>query len=452
MATAAAPRYMSGADLAAMSPTARQQYFSSLPADRQRQAMAEYQAALFQMNRDYMKRTVRKKAVCPPSSGSGLTQTYSAGANLSFNAPSANNAFIEGFFVRINLRVDFATGTSAVYAATAARELAVIREIQVLYNGTQFKFSPYILPDLRRIMGYQQPTWPDSVLVGNSNSPTSTYLTQGSLPVSGTNQTITLQFYVPMNLLHPADVRGLLPIDGASTVCQINLQCASQLLGNDSAQNVWYAVSGSGHAVTLTAAQTQSVQVIAAYRDGTSMSTRDSLPINLAGLGTVQFQADAPLTSLTASQIYRQKITVLEQHYYCLHCIIDGQQATNYSLESNITYLELATDSTGSHTFWRVGTGTNLSVQEYFIDLRSLLGQDLAQGIWPTAYAPVYNEVDPSNLNGSHILNCDPSKSGWTDVHYGVQFNSLASTLSGVTPRVETHLIWLNPQGLVASA
>src|SRR6267378_803623 len=117
MAQMSAPTYLSGAQLAAMSPGARQQYFAQLPASQQAQAQAAYQAALFSLNRDYMKKTVRKKAICPPSSGSGLSQAYSLGANLSFNAPSANNAFLEGFYVNLNVHVDLAVGTSAVYAA-----------------------------------------------------------------------------------------------------------------------------------------------------------------------------------------------------------------------------------------------------------------------------------------------------------------------------------------------
>jgi hypothetical protein len=452
LATMQAPTALSGAQLAAMSPSARQQYFNSLPASQQAAAMAAYQQALYSLNRDYMKKTVRKKAVCPPSSGAGLNQAFNLGANLPFSAPSANNGFLEGFYVTVDLFVDFAAGTGATYASTASRELALINEIDVLYNGTQFKFRPYILKPLRQIMGYLQPGWPGGVLLGGHNTETDTYLSQGSLPTTGTNQHVRIQFYVPLNMLHPQDVRGLLPIDGSSTTATINIQCASQLMGNDPTNNCWYASGGSGNQVTLHAGATNTVQVIAAYRDGTSYTGPASLPVNLAGLGTVQFQQDVSLTGLTAGQIYRQKITLLEQHYYVIACVIDGQQASSYSTENNITYLDLTTDSTGSNAFWKVGTGTNLSIQEWFNDIRDMLGQDLDEGILPLVFAPTWMEADTSNLNGSHVLNCDPSRGGWTDVHYGIQLNSLAGTLANVTPRVETHLIYVNPQGLVATA
>lgn len=450
MATMQAPAVVNGSNLLQMSPAQRQQYMAGLSPKQQADQMAKLQDAIFAANRRYMKETVRKKAICPPSSGSGTNQTYATGSTLNFNVPTAINGYLEGFYVRLNLVVDFATGTSAVYAATAARELALIQQITVLYNGTQMQFKPYILKALKQLKGMYQQGWPNSVLAGNHNTVTDNYLTQGSLPVTGTSQTITLEFYVPMNMLHPQDVRGMLPIDGNSTTAQISIQTATALLGNDPANNVWYAVSGSGHGVTLTSGQSQTVQIIACYRDGTTMTQVDSLPMYLQGLGTVQFLQDVQLTGLTGGTTYAQKLTILMPHYYVLLTAIDGQQATSFCTDANVNYIALATDSTASNTFWRYGTGTNMSIQEYFNEIRFMLRQDLDQGIIPLAYAPTYGEADPNNQNGSHILNCTAA-TGWTDVHYQLQFNSLGSTLSGVTPRVEAHCVYLNPQGLIAS-
>lgn len=448
--TMQAPGFVNGSNLLQMSPAQRQQFLSGKAAGEQAKIQKQIQDQIFQANRKYMKETIRKKAICPPSSGSGTSQTYATGSTLNFNVPTATNGYLEGFYVRINLVVDFAAGSSAVYAATAARELALVSQILLLYNGTQQSFRPYILKPLLKLRGMYMPGWPNAVVAGSHNTTTDSYLSQGSLPVSGSAQTITLEYYVPLNLLHPQDVRGLLPIDGNSTTAQISLQTATALLGNDPANNVWYAVSGSGHSVTLTSNQSQTVQIIACYRDGTTMGNRDSLPMYLQGLGTVQFLQDVQLTGLTGGTTYPQKLTILMPHYFVLCCMIDGQQATSYSTLSNINYLDLSTDSTDSNTFWKYGTGTNLSIEEFFSEIRLLLGQDLDQGIVPLAYAPTYGEADPNNQNGSAILNCS-SATGWTDVHYRIQFNSLGSTLSGVTPRVETHCIYLNPSGLIAS-
>lgn len=442
---------MNPASLAALPPQARQQYFASLPP--QQAAVAQKQLAdyIMQMNRDYMKKTVRQKAVCPPASGSGVNQTYATGSQLTYNAPVATDGFLEGFIIRINLALDFATGSSAVYAATKAAEMALIQNITLNYQGTQWNMAPYILKEYARLQGIYEPTWPNTVLVGNHQTTIDTYLSQGSLPVSGSNQTVNVEFYCPLNLLHPQDIRGLLPVDGESTTAQIILQTATNLVGNDPVQNVWYAVSGTGQAVTAHAGVAQTVQVLAVYRNGKSMAQKDKLPISFDGIGTVQFQKDVSLTGLANATTLRQKITKLEQHYYALLTVIDGQQATDYATTANINYMDLGTDETGSNLFWAYGTGTNLDVREYFTDIRYLLNQDLSQGIIPIAIAPEYNEGDPANRNGNHILNCDPSRNGWSAIHYGLQMATVSSPLTGVTPRVECHLIWVNPQGLVAT-
>jgi len=426
----------------------------AMPANQQNNQQS-VQKAIWQMNRTYMKNTVKKKAVCPPASGVGLTQPYALGSMLTFSAPTANNAFLEGFHVIVDLKVDLAAGSSATYAATASRELALIQEIDVLYNDTQFKFYPYILPHLRALRGIYQPVWPDSVLAGVHNSTTDTYVTSGALPTSSNAQLVHLEFYVPLNMIHPQDSRGLLPIDGTSTQVQINVQCASALMGNDPINNTWYASGGTGNAVTLTSAYSPTVQLIAKYRDGSTFGGPVSLPLQTAGMGTVQFQYDIPLTNLTAGQIYRQKISKLQQHYYAILTVVDGQQANKYCTEANLTYLDFVTDSTGANPFWRYGIGTNMSIQEYFIGLRDMLKQDLAEGIIPLVFAPIDNESDPNNLNGTHVLNMDPSTGAgnfWSDVHYGLQFSSLASTLSGVTPRCIMHLVWVSNQGLIATS
>jgi hypothetical protein len=444
---------MNAAQLAALPPQARAQYFSSLPPAQAAQQQAALMNYVNQQNRDYMKKTVRVKTVCPPASGSGVNQTFATATQLTYTAPVATNGFLEGFIIKINLALDFAAGSSAVYAATKAAEMALIQNITVNYQGTQWNIAPYILKDLVRLLGIYEPTWPNTVLASASHQTTiDTYLSQGALPVSGSNQTVNVEYYCPLNLLHPQDIRGLLPIDGDSTTAQIILQTATNLVGNDPALNPWYAVSGTGQAITAHAGTANTVQVIAVYRNGKTMSQKDALPINFDGIGTVQFQKDVSLTGLANATTLRQKITKLEQHYYALLTVIDGQQATDYSTTANFNYMDLGTDETGSNLFWAYGTGTNLDIREFFTDIRYLLNQDLSQGIVPLAMAPVYNEADPGNRNGSHIMNCDPARNGWSAIHYGIQLATVTSPLSGVTPRVECHLVWVNPRGLVATS
>lgn len=444
-----APKVLTAPQLAGMDAASRAAYFNSLPTDQKAAAMAQYQAYQASLNRDYMRNTLRKKAVSPQSSGGALTQVYSPGAMLPFTIPSAQNAFCEGFIIRCNLSVTLASGASAVYAENAAGVNALIDNIIVQYNGTQSRFNPYIVNHLQRISGYLQPTWPNGVIAGAHNTVTDTYLNQNASPLTvtaGSAQTVAWEVFIPFNWLHPQDVRGLLPIMGGETTAQILVTCAPQAVGPDPVLNAWSAVSGTGHGATF--ANTSTVQIIAVYRDGTSYRGPQLQGIDLSGIGTTQLMLDVPLTGMSAGSIFRQKIAIMAPLYYVLLTVIDGQQSTSFATEANMAVLELDKDAVGANKFWQVGTGTNLSVQEYFNEIRYMIGQDLPQGIVPLVYAPVYMEPDASNLGGTNYL--DTTINGWTDVHYGLQLSALGS-VSNVTPRVISHVVMVNPAGLVSA-
>lgn len=446
-----APQVITSQQLAAMDPVSRQAYFNSLPADQRAQALAAWQQTQNMLNRSYMKNTLRKIAVCPQSSGGALSQTYSQGAQLPFTIPSAQNAFCEGIIIRASLTATFATGTSAVYGGTAGAPYTLFDNIQVNYNGVQLRLRPYILREFYKLAGFLQHEWNVAPYAGNSISSLSSYLFS-SLPVSGSSQTITLEFYIPFNALHPQDVKGMLPIMGGETQAQVLVTCAPQVLGGDPILNTWYAVSGTGHSVTFAAPS--NVQVYAVYRDGTSLMSPALKNLDLTGLGTVQWQIDVPLTNITSGTTYRQKVAIVGQHYYVFLTLVDGQQSNKFSTLANLNAIEADKDSVGASKFWAYGQGTNLSVDEYYAQFRNAwgmvnIGQDLSEGVTPVVYAPTYMEADASNESGTQYL--DTTTAGWTDFHYGVQFNSLASTVSGVTPRVETHCIYVNPAGLVSA-
>src|SRR5712672_3278706 len=172
MAVAQAPTPLTGAQLAALSPQARQQYFAQLPPAQQQAAQQAYQQALVTINRNYMKNTIFKKAVCPPASGSGTQQNYALGQVLPFNVPTAENAFLEGFWIRITGNFDFAVGASAVYGATKGRELSLIDNVTVIYNGTQAKLRPCHINILQKLSGIGEPGWPNATIFGTHNAPT----------------------------------------------------------------------------------------------------------------------------------------------------------------------------------------------------------------------------------------------------------------------------------------
>lgn len=435
---------VSMADLAMRDQAARNAYYASLSPQQQAAARSQYAAYQMQVNRSYMRNTVSKKAVAPQSSGGSFTQNFAAGAQLAFTVPSANNGFMDGFYVRLNLSVTPATGTSAAYALNAGAPLTLIDNIVLNYNGVQHRFRPYIIKTLSQLSKYVGYGVPYTPVAGQTVASRTAYRNSGQPLSVGSANTWTFEFFVPLNLLHPHDARGLLPIMAGETQAQVIVTCAPQVLGVDPILNTIAATTGSGHAVTVTG----TIQVIASYRDGLSLLSPQRLGLDLSGLGTVQFQQDIPLTGITAGNVFRQKLTIMDDLRWVLLTLVDGNQSNKFSSDGNLQVIEFAQDSTGASAFWKYGTGTNMSVQEFFIDQFRAIGQDTDEGIIPLVTGPITQEADPANLEGTAYLNT--SMSGWTDARYGVQFGSVGS-VAGITPRVEVHSIFLNSRGLISS-
>lgn len=444
------PTPLTPAQLAAMDVSQRRAYFNSLPANQQSSQMQAWNAYRGQMNKHYMRTTLRKYAVCPPQSGNALSQTYALATTLTYMVPTAENAFLEGLIFRVSVNLNFAAGTSAVYALNPVGALGLIQEIDVLYGNLQMRFRPYILKYLPLLMNYTGVPEPGfTPLTGAVKDTTIQAYVNSGFAVATGNQTWTFEFQVPFNLLHPEDVRGMLPIMSGETTCQVNVVTASGLLGNDPILFPTYAVSGSGNAVTLQGTP-GTVQVIAYYRDGVSLLGPTRQGLDISGLPTIQWDIDPPLNNLQSGQVFRQKINKAETIAVALLTIVDGQVLGAYSSYNNIVELELSKDSSGTNKFWQFGLGTNISVNEFFMDwIRRVIGQDLPdEGIVPIVVAPSnYTVVDPSLRNGIMYMNTMPS--GWTDINYGLQLTATGAQ-TGINPRVECHLIFVNPVGLIA--
>lgn len=443
------PNPLTPAQLAAMDVSQRRAYFNSLPASQQGSQMQAWNAYRSQMNKHYMRTTLRKYAVCPPQSGNALTQAYALGTTLTYNVPTAENAFLEGLIFRLSVNLNFAAGTGATYALNPVSALGLIQEVDLLYGNLQMRFRPYILKYLPLLLNYTGVPEPGfTPLTGAvQNATIQSYLNSGFLVTSG-NQTWTFEFQVPFNLLHPEDVRGMLPIMSGETTAQINVVTASGLMGNDPILFPTYASGGTGNAVTLQGTP-GTVQVIAYYRDGISLMGPTRQGLDISGLPTIQWDIDPPLNNLQSGQVFRQKINKAETIAIALLTVVDGQTLGKFSSYTNLAELELAKDSSGTNKFWQFGLGTNISVNEFFADtVRRVIGQDLPdEGIVPVVVAPTWTVADPALRSGVMYMNTMPS--GWTDINYGVQMTATGAQ-TGVNPRVECHLIFVNPVGLIA--
>lgn len=423
----------------------RQQAIAALPADQQAQVQAQVAGLQRQMNRDYMARATVQEAVCPPSSGSGTTQNYSAGADLIYNFPTAGGAFVRSLIVKLALTVTPAVGTGAAYALNAGGALNLIDRIRVNFNGTQHNFRPAILPFIERMRG-QLTASTNTVLAGNSVTDIQNLLLSG-VPAVGAvvpvgAATWNVVFRVPLNL-HDMDPKGLLPAMGAGTQGQVEIVCAPNPLGPDPLLNAISVTAGTGAAVTITG----TVETDVEYSDGANMQSQNPLALDLRGLPTIQILEDEVLAPLTAGTVNNHKIATLLQHAVVLSIVIDGQQSTKFSTLANLQALTLAKDAILANKFFGFGPQFgNLAVVNFYERLRRRYLQDLGDdGVIPWVDALTTNTVDPSNREGVGLLNM--TANGWTDVHHGYQVSAVGA-VANVTPRVVTHVIAINPAGL----
>lgn len=401
-------------------------------------------------NREYMRNTIRKRAKMPQAAGGLLQQDIIAGGLLTFNAPTAQNAYAEGVIVRVEATVNPATGTSAAYALTPSAPFSLIDTLMIQYNGQHIRLRPYILRSLQMLQGYQQLPLPSQVITGQSNTLVQNYLSTGYPVVPNTNNVWTFQFYVPFNWLHPWDARGLLPVMGGETTLQVLIQMAGSPFGKDPVLNALYAGTGSGHAATMGG----KVSCTLVYRDGDSYRSPERLGLDLSGIGTAQVNMDTslPLAGIGVGTVARGRLTTMAQHYYIILTVIDGNQSSKYASWSNLQVIEFAKDAVGANIFTRFGTGTNVDIMEYLSDVRGFavggmggIGQDLDEGIVPLLAGPTYGEPDASRNEGTMMLNTGVG--GWNDVNYGIQFGTLGG-VAGLSPRVEVHQFYINPTGL----
>lgn len=407
------------------------------------QVAAAMQQQQKEQNRRFMALCNNKEALCLQANGGALQQAYAAGQPLTYNVPTANNAFLTGFWVRFSGTITPAAGTNAQYQLNAGAPLNILDSIQVQYGGTQHNFRPYIWKYLSQLRGQLQQIQPRSPLAGQEDSYLQSFYSSANFPViTNVGNTWFFALYIPMNMLHPQDARGLLPVQQGETKAQVVVNCAGSAFGVDPILNAISLSSGSNGGVTVSG----NVTVIAEYKDGQTYTQLAAMQPNLSGLDTVQLLRDTPLNNLGAGQIYRNKVSFLKKIPWLIATIVDGNSSTKFCSTSNIQVIQASADETGNRPFFTVGLNTNLDVREFYNDLSGkfggLLNQDLDEGILPFVYGPIFQQADADLLEGHAYLDCTTA-TGWTDYHYGVQLASVGG-VTGIAPRIEAHVMLLN--------
>lgn len=409
----------------------------------QQNAAMQQQAAIQAVraaNTNFMRNSIKKVAYCPVSGGSGTTASYSPGVTLTFDLPVIGSGYAKGLLINYNLSVTPATGTGATYSVNAGAPYNIFNLIQLNYNGSQIRTHPYILKllDIMRnpLFGAQ-----NSVLAGNNDATITSNINGGTPMTVGSANTWLGKLYLPFNAIAEDSIPGILPVMGVGNKPQIQLTCASAFMGVDPLLNPTSALAGSGNAVTVTG----TINVDMIFHDGMNMYSPLPLTLDLSVEPTLQYYWDTPLNPLNASLLQRQHINTLLEHYYVFSLVIDGNQSTKFSALTNIQQMELSPDNVGQQTFVAYNVSNNISVYDYYYMMRSALKQDLDEGVIIWVAAPLMGVNNASNHTGQQSLNMQSG--GYPATTHAYQVGSVGG-VSGITPRVETFLISLNPAGL----
>lgn len=407
-------------------------------------AAAQAAAGRKAQNLAFLSSSLRKKAVCPPASGAGLNQTYVSGNTLIYDVPTANGAYLESVLVECALTVNPATGAGAAYALNAGAPYNLIDYINIEVNGVQARLRPILLKWISQLQGYER-AQPSQVNSGQSVSwlQNTIWGSPFNLTVN-TNNTWNFWFRVPLRLF-PRSAAGMLPIMSDSTKVQVKLFLSNNAMGPDPLTAAVATTAGTGASVAVGG----TVAVVAEYRDGMNLFQTSAMQPNLSGEPTVQYLVDSQLNPLTAGTVMRKRLDNKLPHLYVISVVVDGNQSTKFSANSNLAALELDQDFAGQNAFFRYGvSGSNISVPHFFEELQdNFIGQSLDEGVVAWIPGPGYLGTNPDNLEGASYLNM--ASGGWTDTTIAVQATSVTNTT--ITPRIETYEVSLNPLGLVHS-
>lgn len=436
--------------LASMTPSDQQAYIAGLPADQQAVVQAQLsqvsKKSQMQAGADFLARTIRKSAICPMTNGGALAQAYpAAGGTLSFTVPQTLNGWLEGFVVKFVGTMTLGAGAGAVYALTGAGPLALFRNITLWYGNNQISIPARVIFDyfrLRRRLA--QNPW-ESIVAGSglNVAAVDTYLSNGNaFPVAVAANVWSFEVFIPCNWIHGLDVRGMLPISGGMTQPTVQITCSGAPFGTDAMINAVCSAGGAGHVATTAG----TVTVIAKYRDGDSMTTRQKLALSVGGLGTMQAFYDGTLNGLVALANQNYQLKHIGRHYYVLAYVIDNVASTAFSTDANINQIDIVKDASGSNVLVRYGGDTNVNILEFFADKRRIFGQDMPEGVIPFVHAPESNVITPDNADGINIFDNTPGN-GWPAANFRIQVAAVGAV--GAGPRIEYYTIYENPQGLV---
>jgi hypothetical protein len=380
------------------------------------------------MNTAFMRYSYEQPIPANAQNGNAYGQT------LNFDVPIVAGAFLSRLRVKQTLSVDYTeAATSPTATLNACGQEGAHKEISVTFGNKQITVHPYFVSKVfNRARGRQNLNF-GQVLAHESSS------VQGQLYSSPTlnagSNTWTTYYDLPMTLIHPLSVYGLLPISGSGTRVQVQMVPVAQFVGPDPLENV---VNTNG---TITV--TGTITVVAYYRDNVSMSMINNVQPDLTGLPTAQIIKPQEINPLTGGSMVFKRLSNPYPFVKLASVVIDGNSSATFCSATNITGYEIDKAENSSSAFVRYDQTTGGMVN-YFADVRERYLQDFDDGVivWD---APSQNTPDSTLQEGDAYLNL--TQNGYPAARLGFQVGDV-STANNITPRVVTYGIILNSQGI----
>ena len=185
------------------------------------QAAQKKLAAQKAMNTSFMRYSYEQPIPANAQNGNAYGQA------LNFDVPIVAGAFLTRLRVFQHLTVNYTAATSApTVALNACGQEGAIKEVNVTFGNKQVTVHPYFVSKVfNRAKGRQSLNF-GQVLGSESTA------VQGELYTSPTlaagNNTWKTYYDLPMNLIHPLSVYGILPISGSGTRVQVQVVPAAQ--------------------------------------------------------------------------------------------------------------------------------------------------------------------------------------------------------------------------------
>lgn len=392
-------------------------------------------------NLNAMMYSVRRRVPLNNSNGTPTLATYAPATTYNFYVPKTAGGVMLKLVFKVNLSLILAAGTSALYALNAGFPYNLINRIQLLVGGNlQVDVKPRVFIEDQKYRNKIEPLW------GRTLGFSDTYLqprrTQASFSATAGTNAYVFQIPIVLNFLYPLNPIGALPIDASATDMQVNITTPTALMGADP-DNPFSAAGGTGNGVTVSSG---TIGVEAEYINGINVLDTSPLQLDLTGLPTTQILEDAinPLANQSGVRfpIVTNKMDKRAKWYSYVY---DGNQSTQYCLTSNVTYLSLANDQSGTNKFWEYGTGTNLLIDDFYdTQVYQPLKQDLPnEGCFPWVVGPGSDMVNVDNQRGGMDLN----RVAYPASTPVIQLTSVGSSN---TARVENVVFNINAAGLQA--